>query len=43
MQAFLLSMLSLAAPEVKAELDPKGAEADVTFRLCEGLFIARRT
>jgi ubiquinone/menaquinone biosynthesis C-methylase UbiE len=43
MQAFLLSMLSLAAPEVKAELDPKGADAEVTFRLCEGLFIARRT
>jgi ubiquinone/menaquinone biosynthesis C-methylase UbiE len=42
MQAFLRSMLSLASPEVKAELDPKGADADVTFRLCEGLFIAKR-
>jgi hypothetical protein len=27
---------------VKAALEPQGANADLTFRLCEGLFIARR-
>jgi ubiquinone/menaquinone biosynthesis C-methylase UbiE len=42
MQAFLRSMLALAAPEVKATLEPKGAGAELTFRLCEGLFIASR-
>ena len=41
-QALLLAMLALAAPEVKAALDPKGAGAATTFRLREGLFIARR-
>ena len=30
-------------PAVKAALEPKGAGADLTFRLCEGLFIAKRT
>lgn len=42
MQAFLRSMLAQAAPEVKATLEPKGAGAELTFRLSEGLFIARR-
>jgi ubiquinone/menaquinone biosynthesis C-methylase UbiE len=42
MQNFLRAMLALATPEVKAVLEPKGAGADLTFRLCEGLFIARR-
>ncbi|MBI4367584.1 MAG: methyltransferase domain-containing protein [Deltaproteobacteria bacterium] len=42
MQAFLRSMLALATPEVKETLEPKGAEAELTFRLCEGLFVAKR-
>ena len=42
MQAFLRSMLSLATPEVKEVLAPAGADSDVTFRLSEGLFIAKR-
>jgi ubiquinone/menaquinone biosynthesis C-methylase UbiE len=42
MQAFLRSMLALATPEVKATLEPKGEGAELTFRLCEGLFIAKR-
>ena len=43
MQNFLRALLAQAMPEVKAELEPKGADADVTFRLCEGLFIGKRT
>ena len=42
MQNFLRAMLALATPEVKDVLEPKGADADLTFRLCEGLFIAKR-
>jgi ubiquinone/menaquinone biosynthesis C-methylase UbiE len=42
MQAFLRAMLALATPEVKAVLEPKGAGAELTFRLSEGLFIAKR-
>jgi hypothetical protein len=30
-------------PDVKATLDPKDGADDFTFRLCEGLFIARKT
>jgi hypothetical protein len=29
-------------PEVKATLQPQGAGADFTFRLCEGLFVSKR-
>jgi ubiquinone/menaquinone biosynthesis C-methylase UbiE len=42
MQAFLRAMLAQATPEVKAVLEPKGAGPELTFRLCEGLFIAKR-
>lgn len=42
MQAFLRSMLALATPEVKSVMEPKGSGPDLTFRLCEGLFIAKR-
>ncbi|HVZ54645.1 MAG TPA: methyltransferase domain-containing protein [Pseudolabrys sp.] len=42
MQALLRSMLKQITPEVKATLEPKGEGGDLTFRLCEGLFIARR-
>jgi hypothetical protein len=42
MQAFLRSMLALTTPEVKATLEPKGEGPDLTFRLSEGLFIAKR-
>ena len=42
MQAFLRSMLAQATPEVKATLEPKGEGAELTFRLSEGLFIAKR-
>jgi len=42
MQAFLRSMLALAAAEAKATLKPKGAGPELTFRLSEGLFIAKR-
>src|SRR5215510_7126025 len=43
MQALLRSMLAEVTPAVKAALEPQGAGADFTFRLREGLFIARRT
>jgi ubiquinone/menaquinone biosynthesis C-methylase UbiE len=43
MQNFLLAMLAQATPDVKAALEPKGADGnDATFRLSEGLFIAKR-
>jgi ubiquinone/menaquinone biosynthesis C-methylase UbiE len=42
MQALLRSMLAQLTPEVKATLEPKGAGAELTFRLCEGVFIAKR-
>lgn len=42
MQAFLRAMLALATPEVKTVMEPKGSGPDLTFRLSEGLFIAKR-
>jgi len=43
MQALLTSMLKEATPAVKAVLDPQEKEdVQFTFRLTEGLFIARR-
>jgi len=43
MRALLRAMLAQVTPEVKATLEPQGAGAELTFRLCEGLFINRRT
>ncbi|HET9715304.1 MAG TPA: class I SAM-dependent methyltransferase [Pseudolabrys sp.] len=42
MQDLLRAMLLEAAPAVKSTLDPQGTGAEMTFRLCEGLFIAKR-
>jgi len=42
MQAFLRAMLAQASPDAKAALDPQGAGDALTFRLREGLFIARK-
>jgi ubiquinone/menaquinone biosynthesis C-methylase UbiE len=42
MQALLRAMLTLASPEAKAALDPKGNGETLTFRLREGLFIAKK-
>jgi ubiquinone/menaquinone biosynthesis C-methylase UbiE len=42
MQNFLRAMLKEMTPDVKAVLEPKGTGADLTFRLCEGVFIAKR-
>jgi len=42
MQALLRAMLTLASPEVKAALAPNGDGDALTFRLREGLFIARK-
>ncbi|HZP70768.1 MAG TPA: methyltransferase domain-containing protein [Pseudolabrys sp.] len=42
MQALLRAMLAEVTPAVKTALEPQGAGAALTFRLCEGLFIARR-
>ena len=36
-------MLSEVTPAVKEVLEPKGDGDDFTFRLCEGLFIARKS
>ena len=41
-RSLLLAMLALAAPEVKASLAPKGDGDGTTFRLREGLFVARK-
>jgi ubiquinone/menaquinone biosynthesis C-methylase UbiE len=41
MQALLRSMLAQVTPEVKAALEPQGNGAELTFRLCEGLFISK--
>jgi hypothetical protein len=38
----LRAMLAQITPEVKATLEPQGTGADLTFRLCEGLFITKR-
>lgn len=42
MQALLCAMLTELTPDVRAVLQPEGSGADLTFRLCEGLFIAKR-
>jgi len=42
MQALLRAMLTEVTSEVKATLQPHGSGADLTFRLCEGLFISKR-
>jgi ubiquinone/menaquinone biosynthesis C-methylase UbiE len=42
MQALLRAMLAQVTPEVKATLEPQGTGAELTFRLCEGLFINKR-
>jgi ubiquinone/menaquinone biosynthesis C-methylase UbiE len=41
-KALLRAMLTQVTPEVKATLEPAGSGDDFTFRLCEGLFIARK-
>lgn len=43
MQALLRAMLAQVTPDVKATLEPKGDGAELTFRLSEGLFVAKRT
>jgi ubiquinone/menaquinone biosynthesis C-methylase UbiE len=43
MQALLRAMLAQVTPEVKATLEPQGTGDDITFRLCEGLFINKRS
>jgi ubiquinone/menaquinone biosynthesis C-methylase UbiE len=42
MQAFLRAMLAHADPAATASLDPQGSGDALTFRLVEGLFIARK-
>jgi ubiquinone/menaquinone biosynthesis C-methylase UbiE len=42
MKALLHAMLTQTTPEVKAVIDPAGDGEEITFRLCEGLFIAKR-
>ena len=42
MKALLRAMLTQVTPDVKATLDPKDGDGDFTFRLCEGLFIAKK-
>ena len=42
MKALLRAMLTQVTPEVKKVLEPQGGAEDFTFRLCEGLFIARK-
>jgi ubiquinone/menaquinone biosynthesis C-methylase UbiE len=43
MKALLRAMLTQVTPEVKKVLEPQdGGADDFTFRLCEGLFIARK-
>jgi ubiquinone/menaquinone biosynthesis C-methylase UbiE len=42
MQALLRAMLLHAAPEAKSTLNPQGTGDAMTFRLREGLFIARK-
>jgi ubiquinone/menaquinone biosynthesis C-methylase UbiE len=43
MQAFLRAMLALAASEARASLNPQGSDGSLTFRLREGLFVARKS
>jgi ubiquinone/menaquinone biosynthesis C-methylase UbiE len=42
MKALLRAMLSEVTPEVKKVLEPQDGADDFTFKLCEGLFIARK-
>jgi ubiquinone/menaquinone biosynthesis C-methylase UbiE len=42
MQTLLRAMLAQVTTEVKAALEPGGSGDDLTFRLTEGLFIAKR-
>jgi ubiquinone/menaquinone biosynthesis C-methylase UbiE len=42
MKALLRAMLTQVTPEVKKVLEPDDAGGEFTFRLCEGLFIARK-
>ena len=42
LSALLRAMLTQAAPEAKAALAPAGDGDAMTFRLREGLFVARR-
>jgi ubiquinone/menaquinone biosynthesis C-methylase UbiE len=42
MKALLRAMLTQVTPEVKKVLEPNDGADDFTFRLCEGLFIARK-
>jgi len=42
MKNLLRAMLIQITPAVKAVLDPQQSDGDFTFRLCEGLFIAKR-
>jgi ubiquinone/menaquinone biosynthesis C-methylase UbiE len=42
MKTLLRAMLTQVTPEVKEVLQPDGGGEDFTFRLCEGLFIARK-
>src|ERR1700742_283877 len=41
MQALLRAMLAQVTPEVKATLEPNGTGSELTFRLCEGLFVGK--
>jgi len=43
MQNFLRAMLKEMTPEVKQVMEPAGEADTLTFRLCVGLFIARKT
>jgi ubiquinone/menaquinone biosynthesis C-methylase UbiE len=42
MKALLRGLLTQVTPAVKAVLEPQGSNDEMTFRLCEGLFIAQR-
>lgn len=42
MQALLRAMLEQVTPAVREALEPQGEGDALTFRLCEGLFIAKR-
>jgi ubiquinone/menaquinone biosynthesis C-methylase UbiE len=42
MRGMLLAMLNQATPAVKAVLEPQGNDGEITFRLSEGVFIAKR-
>jgi ubiquinone/menaquinone biosynthesis C-methylase UbiE len=43
MRRLLRSMLIEVTPAVKAALEPQAKGDDMTFRLCEGLFVAKRS